>query len=111
MQTTVNVVCYKSKTLANGEHPLMIRLCQGRKLKYLSLGISILPQFWDFDKNKPRRNCPNKELINNLITEKTKEFSNQIIEFKSESKDFTVTKLVETVVGGKSSERCPLVPV
>jgi len=68
MQTTVNVVCYKSKTLANGEHPLMIRLCQGRKLKYLSLGISILPQFWDFDKNKPRRNCPNKELINNLIT-------------------------------------------
>lgn len=102
MQTTVNVVCYKSKTLANGEHPLMIRLCQGRKLKYLSLGISILPQFWDFDKNKPRRNCPNKELINNLITEKTKEFSNQIIEFKSESKDFTVTKLVETVVGGNS---------
>ncbi|WP_026625309.1 site-specific integrase [Dysgonomonas capnocytophagoides] len=102
MQTTVNVVCYKSKTLANGEHPLMIRLCQGRKLKYLSLGISILPQFWDFDKNKPRRNCPNKELINNLITEKTKEFSNQIIEFKSESKDFTVTKLVEVVVGGNS---------
>lgn len=102
MQTTVNVVCYKSKTLANGEHPLMIRLCQGRKLKYLSLGISILPQFWDFEKNKPRRNCPNKELINNLITEKTKEFSIQIIEFKSESKDFTVTKLVETVVGGNS---------
>lgn len=102
MQTTVNVVCYKSKTLANGEHPLMIRLCQGRKLKYLSIGISILPQFWDFEKNKPRRNCPNKELITNLITEKTKEFSNQIIEFKSESKDFTVTKLVETVVGGNS---------
>lgn len=100
MQTTVNVVCCKSKTLANGEHPLMIRLCQGRKLKYLSLGISILPQFGDFEKNKPRRNCPNKELINNLITEKTKEFSNQIIEFKSESKDFTVIKLVETVVGG-----------
>lgn len=65
MQTTVNVVCYKSKTLANGEHPLMIRLCQGRKLKYLSLGISILPQFGDFDKNKPRRNCPNKDTSSN----------------------------------------------
>ena len=100
MQTTVNVVCYKSKTLSNGEHPLMIRLCQGRKLKYLSLGISINAQFWDFKKNKPKRNCPNKDLINNLISEKQKEFSNQIIEFKSESKDFTVTKLVETVVGG-----------
>ena len=26
MATTVNVLCYKSKTLSNGEHPLMIRL-------------------------------------------------------------------------------------
>ena len=78
----------------------MIRLCQGRKLKYLSLGISINAQFWDFQNNKPKRNCPNKNLINNLISEKEKTFSNQIIEFKSESKDFTVTQLDETVVGG-----------
>ena len=26
MNATVNVVCYKSKTLSNGEHPLMIRV-------------------------------------------------------------------------------------
>ena len=24
MATTVNVLCYKSKTLSNGEHPLMM---------------------------------------------------------------------------------------
>lgn len=47
------------------------------------------------------KNCPNKELINNIITENTREISNQILEFKSESKNFTVTKLVETVVGGQ----------
>lgn len=27
MAITVNVLCYKSKTLGNGEHPLMICVC------------------------------------------------------------------------------------
>ena len=36
MNTTANIVCYKSKTLANGEHPLMIRICKDGKKKYLS---------------------------------------------------------------------------
>lgn len=44
MSCTVNVLCYKSKTLSNGEHPLMIRICKESKRKYLGLGASILPQ-------------------------------------------------------------------
>ena len=31
MNATVNVLCYKSKTLSNGEHPLMIRVCKDGK--------------------------------------------------------------------------------
>ena len=31
MKATVNVLCYKSKTLKNGEHPLMICLCKDNK--------------------------------------------------------------------------------
>ena len=81
MSATVNILCYKSKTLSNGNHPLMIRLCQGKKLKYISLGLSIQPEFWDFEKNQPKRNCPNREAITQLILKKTNEFNNQIIEF------------------------------
>ena len=69
MNVTVNVVCYKSKTLSNGEHPLMIRLCKDRKTKYISLGISIHPQHWDFTKTTLQRNCPNRELILKIINE------------------------------------------
>ncbi|WP_165025455.1 site-specific integrase [Dysgonomonas sp. ZJ279] len=97
MNATVNIVCYKWKELANGEHPLMICICKDGKRKYKSLGVSIHPQFWDFKKNKPKRNCPNKDQIETLITEKIKEYSKQIIEFKAESKDFTVATLVEKV--------------
>jgi len=41
MNATVNIICYKQKTLKNGEHPLMIRVCKNRKVKYKSLGISV----------------------------------------------------------------------
>ena len=93
----VNILCYKSKTLANGENPLMIRVCKDGKKKYQSLGISINPDYWDFVKNKPKRNCPNKEKIEDLISLKVKQYSKQILDFKSEEKEFTATNLVEKV--------------
>lgn len=63
MNATFKVLCYKSKTLSNGENPLMICVSKEGKRKYVSLGISVNPKFWDFAKNEPKRNCPNKELI------------------------------------------------
>ena len=48
MNATVNILCFKSKTLANGEHPLMICICKNSKRKYISLGVSVAPQYWDF---------------------------------------------------------------
>jgi len=35
------VVLYKSKTLSNGEHPLMLCLRDRSKIKYYSLGVSL----------------------------------------------------------------------
>ena len=55
MSTTVNVLCYKSKTLANGEHPLMLCVTKDRKRKYQGLGISVNPKFWDFGKERPKQ--------------------------------------------------------
>ena len=42
MEATVNVTCYKSKVLKNGESPLMVRICKNGKKKYKSLGICTL---------------------------------------------------------------------
>ena len=97
MNASVSVVYYKNKTLSNGEHPLMLRITKDRKSKYQSLGISIPPQFWDFEKNQPKRNCPNKDAILRLITEKTKEYQEQLIELKIENKDLTAKSIVEKV--------------
>ena len=37
MNIGITVVCYKSKTLKNGESPLMLRICKDGKKKYQSL--------------------------------------------------------------------------
>ncbi len=95
MNVTANIVCYKSKTLANGEHPLMVRICKDGKKKYKSLGVSVHPKHWNFEKNTLKPNCPNYEYISKLIADKTSELSAEIVKLKSERKEFTASTLVE----------------
>lgn len=67
MNATVKVLCYKSKTFSNGEHPQMQCVCKDNKRKYLSLGISVSAEHWDFKSNQPNDRCPNRERIIILI--------------------------------------------
>ena len=54
MNAAISVICYKSKTLSNGEHPLMLRVIKNRKISYKSLKVSVNAKFGDFDKNITR---------------------------------------------------------
>lgn len=94
MSATINVVCYKWKTLANGESPLMIRVAKDGKRTMKSLGISINPKFWDFTRNKPKPNCPNKEYIQKIILDKETELQQRMLEMNSEQKEYTTTTLL-----------------
>ncbi|WP_300901295.1 phage integrase SAM-like domain and Arm DNA-binding domain-containing protein [uncultured Bacteroides sp.] len=94
MNTCVSVVCYKSKTLSNGENPLILQVSKGGKRKYQSLGISINPKYWDFTRNKPKPNCPNKEYIQKIILDKQRELQQRMLELNSEQKEYTTTTLL-----------------
>lgn len=94
MDATISVVCYKSKTLKNGEHPLMLRITQNRKLQYKSLNISVAHQYWDFDKNEPKPNCPNKALINKVILKTKLNYQQMILEKKANDEEYTASSLL-----------------
>ena len=94
MATTVNIVCYKWKTLSNGEHPLMLCICKDRKRKYKSLGISINPIYWDFEKNQLKANCPNRVYLNKVISDNLKSINDEIIRLHSENRDLTATSIL-----------------
>jgi site-specific recombinase XerD len=97
MRTTIDIICQKQRTLKNGETPLLIRLTRNRNRKYLSIGISINPVYWDFEKNKPKRNCPNGEYIETIMQEKIAMYRKQILDFQVEDKDYSLDKLNSSV--------------
>ena len=97
MNVTINVVAYKWKVLKNNEIPLVLRITKDRKRRYFSLGISVKPEYWDFVKNQPKANCPNKEEIQQIITEKIRLYQEQVLDYKMHDKDFTAKSLIEKV--------------
>lgn len=94
MDATISVICYKSKTLSNGEHPLMLRIAQNGKSKYKSLKISVAAKHWDFDRNVPKPNCPSKDLINKIILKTKLEFQQKVLEKKANEEEFTASSLI-----------------
>ena len=82
----------------------MVCISKDGKRKYLSLGVSIHPQYWDFEKNKPKRNCPNKELIQKLINNQIDKYEEQVLSWKAANKEFTIAALIEKVNG--TSDKC-----
>ena len=102
MSETIKVLCYKSKTLSNGEHPLMVCVCKDGKRKYQSLGISIKAEQWDFKTNQPKTKCPNRERILLLINEKINELQKTVLDKRIAGKDFTAATLIESTTKNKS---------
>lgn len=73
----------------------MFQVAKDRKRKYSSIGLSLNPVYWDFEKNKPRRNCPNRLYIERLIADKIEVYRTKMIELQAENKEFTATTLHE----------------
>ena len=97
MNTYLDVVCYRSKILADGTSPIMLRLTKDGKRKYISLHLSANQSNWDFKKNTPKRNSPERDAILSVIERKAKQYREQITQFKVEGKDYTLETLVQRV--------------
>ena len=97
MSTTIRVEFDRLRAKKNGEVPLYLCVTKDRKRNRISLGISVSPEHWDIEKECPRKNCPNKESIEKIITDKKAEFQNQLIGYKVFGKDFTAKTLVDSL--------------
>jgi integrase len=93
----IAILLYKSKTLADGSHPLMVRISQLKSIKYLSMGLSCPAQWWDFQKNEPRRNHPDRKLLETIIAQKKATYHTRLLELESEQKTLTIQQLVQVI--------------
>lgn len=94
MDATISVICFKSRTLANGEHPLMLRITKDRKRTMKSLGVSVDPKFWNFDTNQPKPNCPNRQLIHQIMLKYESEYNGKILAKEMNEEEFTPQMIV-----------------
>ena len=96
MSETIKVLCYKSKTLSNGEHPLMLCVCKDKKRKYQSLGISVSAIHWDFKNNRLKEDFPDYARIQLIIDSEISKIKRKALDNRLEGKGFTATTLLET---------------
>lgn len=91
---SVEAICYKVRPLRDNTYPLMLRLTQHRKRKYISLGVSVLEKDWDFKRNQPKKSCPDREAIVKLISDKVSSYNSLIMDLTARQQPFTVSSLI-----------------
>ena len=79
---TINVVCRKDAINRNHLAPLALVFTHDRRRKFvglgISVGISVLLKHWDFEKQQPTADCPDRAEIQFQITSKIREYEKKI---------------------------------
>ena len=68
LTTSVEAICFNYRPKKDNTYPIMLRLTKSGKRKYVSLGVSVKEENWDFSKNIPRPNCPDRDIILAIYT-------------------------------------------
>jgi len=67
---TISVILFISKILRDGSHPIMLRVIENRKPKYIGLGYNATKEQWDLKKQRPTKKHPNKLELDLLISKR-----------------------------------------
>ena len=103
MEATISVICNKFKVLKNGESPIMVRVAKDGKRSMKSLGVSVNPAYWDFSKNIPKKNCPNRVMLMQLISQTLIEYQGKVMEVKVKGENAPISSIMEEKRNGIAS--------
>lgn len=92
---SIRLVLYKSKTLKNGEHPIMLAVTYNGKRVYKSTGTSCSPQYWNEAKTEVRGSHPFSKLINDNITKQKTELEQQYLRMSNRDMPFSSRTIID----------------
>jgi integrase len=93
--TSAKVILYTSKVLKNEEHPVMLRLIQNRKIKYLNLGFSCSADEWDEKKHLPKKKHPLYKEMAVAIGSIANRANREILNLENEERIYSLEELAE----------------
>lgn len=99
----ISAVLYTSKTLSNGEHPIMLRVSYNNQRKYKSLGYSCTKELWNKKKGEVRGNHPNADEINIIIRAELNNAVKQHIALDKTGKDYSANTIIKALSKDKIS--------
>lgn len=94
---STKLLLYESKTLKNNEHPVVIRIIKDRKMKYISLGFSTIPAFWDG--NQLLKGYVNFKKANHIIQKKKLQLDDIVLDLENGNKDYSLEELERRFLG------------
>ncbi len=95
MKASVSAVLYTSKVLANGEHPIMLRVSYNGKREYKSLKLSCSTKDWNKDKSEVRSKHPYCYNINSIINHELSKLKELVLEYERTGKPYSAKTLIE----------------
>lgn len=99
---TISVIFNERKINKKGEVPLWLRIIKDRKPKYISIGIKVKKEQWNFKTEKVRKSHPNSQRLNNMIAKRISAAEDIALEMETTKKYNSASK-VKDAITGKSS--------
>ncbi len=94
---TISAVLYLSKTLANGEHPIMLRVSYNGQRKYKSLGLSCSEKLWNEKKQEVRLGHPMARNMNTIIRSEIDKVNNYVLSVEGKE-DYSASSIIKAVL-------------
>ena len=94
---TISAVLYKSKKLANNEHPILLRVCYNGQRKYKGLGLSCAPKDWNDKKGEVRVSHSQAININTIIRKEKSRADDVVMTLEKSGVDYSATSIVNAL--------------
>ena len=94
---SISIVLYTSKELANGEHPIMLRVTYNKQRKYKGLGVSCTEKDWNDKKCEVRSSHPNSVGINTLIRREKKNAEDAVFTLEKSGVQYSASSILKAL--------------
>ena len=101
---TTKIIFKKEKATSDGKVPLYLRIIKDRKVKFISLGYSIEPEYWNEKERVVRKSHPNAKWLNNFLAKKISDAQKVSLELETSS-EYVAPKNIKQSVLGKTTEK------
>jgi len=93
---SISAILYLSKTLANGEHPIMLRVSYNGQRKYKSLGLSCSEKLWNEKKQEVRLSHPMARNMNTIIRNEIDKANKYVMSVEGQQ-DYSANSIVNAI--------------